>query len=482
MLHFSFKKKNLEPPESLYHHAYELWKLIKLCTFPDGRLLRIGGDTRVRYCYCQDYAIPMWNFVRDKYGETDCDHYEESWLKKVKKEVAANGDGSFLGERAKTLTGCSPLYYTRLEADRAATISMTAHWRSFFNNFSNTPQAMEQAQKLGSWHDEFHGSCFVKSKKRAVSWTWIAAERPQGLCLPTNKSDMAEWKQNLAAHIKGTGLCPCAPEITKHSESTFENGFATIGEVKIKSLMQLAEGQPEDVTAIQKIAFAALPDNTTAICFQYAKTPYRVYIKESKGLALQIPNDIFNDYKRTYFTDGENYELQGCPGKEELIDLNAKWLNVDNVLGVNLFHGGNISINRPAQRQIAMRDKETAGGMLYADEICAQISKELKAGEKGERIVDVGFSTMICDKEKTALMASSNEISNGDEFRSVKLLGADEKIYIFVANFGETECEASYSMTSQGEAKELTGAEVLKFDRELRIKCAPDSCRLFQVG
>lgn len=482
MLHFSFKKRNIKAPESLYHHAYDLWKLIKLCTFPDGRLLRIGGDTRVRYCYCQDYAIPMWNFIQDKYGETDCEEYEKQWMQTLKRELKENEDGSFLGERAKTLEICSPLYYTRLEADRAAAVSMAAHWRKFFNNFTDAPQNKEQAENLGSWHDDFHGSCFVKSEKRAVSWTWISAERPQGLCLPTNRSDMAEWKQNLSTHIKGTGLQNAA-DIISHSESTFENGFATIGKTRMKSITQLGEGQPEDITAIQDIAFAALPDNATAICFQYAKTPYRVYTKEIKALSLQMPNDMFNDSKRTYFVaKDKTLELEGIPGKEKLIDLNSDWVNVDNALGVHVFHGGNISINRPATRQIGIKFKEAAGGMLYADEICAQVSKELQSHEKGDIIADIGFAIRICNAEKTQEMTQGNEVVNDRDFRSVKIPGEDGKTYIFAANFGEDECEATYPMETPGQAKELTSAKEASFEKELKIQCAPGSCKLLQIN
>ena len=71
----------------------ELWKLIRSCTFSDGRLLRIGGDSRARYCYCQDYALPMWALIEDFFDE-DCSELEIGWLKILKKETDVNGDGS----------------------------------------------------------------------------------------------------------------------------------------------------------------------------------------------------------------------------------------------------------------------------------------------------------------------------------------------------------------------------------------------------
>ncbi|MCK5806006.1 MAG: hypothetical protein KAI66_24455, partial [Lentisphaeria bacterium] len=99
MYHFACRSRGAEAPEALYHHAADLWAVVKRCTFPDGRLLRIGGDTRVRYCYCQDYAIPVWLFARDYLGDTDVEGFEKGWLAQVGTEMTHNPDGSALGER-----------------------------------------------------------------------------------------------------------------------------------------------------------------------------------------------------------------------------------------------------------------------------------------------------------------------------------------------------------------------------------------------
>jgi hypothetical protein len=64
-------------------HADGLWQVVRTCTFPDGRLWRIGGDSRVRYCYCQDYAIPVWMFAQDRFGDRAARVFEERWLDQV---------------------------------------------------------------------------------------------------------------------------------------------------------------------------------------------------------------------------------------------------------------------------------------------------------------------------------------------------------------------------------------------------------------
>ena len=71
MLHFNFKERGQTPPPELYHHVRDLWDVVRNFIFADGRLLRIGGDTRARYCYCQNYLLPILLFVQDLFGETD---------------------------------------------------------------------------------------------------------------------------------------------------------------------------------------------------------------------------------------------------------------------------------------------------------------------------------------------------------------------------------------------------------------------------
>ena len=108
MLHFFLKSRNVEPHPIIYHNLASLWKLVRATTFDDGRLFRIGGDSRARYSYCQDYALPSWLLIEDVLGE-DCETMVDEWLKILKKETDANGDGSFLSTRFGCHESRSPL-------------------------------------------------------------------------------------------------------------------------------------------------------------------------------------------------------------------------------------------------------------------------------------------------------------------------------------------------------------------------------------
>ncbi|MDD4774325.1 MAG: hypothetical protein PHZ09_12115, partial [Eubacteriales bacterium] len=188
MLHFTLRELGVAPPTALYHNLEKVWQLVRTAMFDDGRLLRWGGDTRVRYCYCQDYLLPALALVNDTLGE-DTASPESGWVNILRKEVEYNEDGLFLSKRCELFREKSLLYYTRLESDRAAALSFNAYYRHIFNSFGEPYGCGDYApdpsckRPLDAWHDSYHGSCFVKNKNRFASFTWRAAELPQGICI-----------------------------------------------------------------------------------------------------------------------------------------------------------------------------------------------------------------------------------------------------------------------------------------------------------
>ena len=198
-MYFEYRLRNLPVPDVLMRNVAELWELVKLCTFPDGRICRIGGDTRIRYSYCQDYALPVWLMMYDLYKDTDAAVFEKGWFDTLKKEVDYNKDGSFVSSRCSDLEKLTPLYYTRIESDRAATLAMAAYWRRVLKFPEYKTPKKTEVNSSKSWSDNYHSSYIVRGENRISSWCWGAAEPPQGLCLPTQKSDMAEFYKKLAA-------------------------------------------------------------------------------------------------------------------------------------------------------------------------------------------------------------------------------------------------------------------------------------------
>ncbi|NOY08117.1 MAG: hypothetical protein GXP33_04665 [Spirochaetes bacterium] len=492
MLHFMYRKKNLKAPEPLYHHITELWQLIKRCTFSDGRLLRIGGDTRVRYCYCQDYVIPMWIMMAEHFGDTDCPAFESGWLTQVKREITVNGDGSFLSQRCRELASASPLYYTRLEADRAVTLSMGAYWRRIFDipSIAGDKETIKTCLP-GSWSDDYHGACLHRSNKRITSWVWIAAEGPQGLCLPPDGSDLAEWRQNLAGQVRGEGKINFQ-DVRSHYEIQFKGGFLTSGSMFIRSEKMIAEGQDNEIIALQKVVFAALPDETTVMVMQQAvSTDRRVYLTSVKGLLFQVPNDLFNGNNRVYYSAGGSRQLQGFGSHEELWNPDSSWINVEDRLGIIGVYGEkSLSLFRPGRRQIGLKDdKKEAGGMLYADEICYPFRRTLHSVDANTVLFDIGFiiRTERTHKETADYVSAEKCIqlntSSCPDVRAMLAAGADGRSYLLMANLGHVPVTAGVRLPGVKKIYNLAAKLTFSVDADgiVSQKLGSGKAELFRV-
>ncbi|MCJ7548753.1 MAG: hypothetical protein MUQ30_03625, partial [Anaerolineae bacterium] len=47
----------------------DLWDVLRRFIFGNGRLARIGGDSRVRYACCQEYLLPSLLYAADVLGD-----------------------------------------------------------------------------------------------------------------------------------------------------------------------------------------------------------------------------------------------------------------------------------------------------------------------------------------------------------------------------------------------------------------------------
>ena len=457
MLHFSLKKRGIKAPAELYHNAEDLWKVVKQFTFPDGRLLRIGGDTRARYCYCQDYAILMWLLAIDKFEDTSAVQFEQGWLKQLTKEQKFNGDGSFLTKRLDKIAKNSLYYFTRLETDRAMTISFAAYWRCVFPNMSS--EYHNEQISNSSWYEKHQGATLQRDDDRIVSWVWTAGQAPTGICVTSENSNMAEWGRNLTGEIATAGRT--VPQIASHHQQLLEGGFVNSGVMDWLEIDPLGEGEPQKVFARHWIAFAALPDGLTTLCLQYAECLCRIQLTSAIGLGLNIPNDLFNGLSRHYESENRAIDLPSLPDKAELIKINSAWLNIDNSLSViNLNEPEGFKIVRPAERQIVIHRKRPRSwqaaplkllpvmSSLYADEICTSHKTLNGYTEPGTVLINTSVLLLTsrngvqtgkyyCDKNFNAIK------TGGDKIKIISATGFDGKKYILAANFTETNVRVS---------------------------------------
>ncbi len=445
MFYFACRTRGWPVPPELERHACELWRLVAACTFPNGRLLRIGGDTRVRYCYCQDYAIPMWLYIQDRFGEPAAAAFEKGWFGQAKREQERNGDGSFLGERLGLLRDRSPNYYLRLEGDKAAAFSMGLYWRRTLPGFPAAPGIRPEPLAV-RWEDDYHGAFFHRSGRRFASWVWEAAEKPQGLCLPPDAADWAEWKTNLAGRIQGVGRIQSA-RILRRTGAAFDGGFATAGTVAIKTQLFISEGDLDEEIAAIDLVYAALPDDATVVVLQRGRMLHRAYLSEWKSLMLQVLNDVQNGFERRLFWEGKEATLRGVPGKTETLQLDSRWINIENRMGAVILYGSeSFVLHRSGGRQITIKEylhmprSSDGGGSVYAEEILLQADRGLKPWDAGAVLFDVGCALRCGETaaETKARMKPALPPILREGIRAVWVDGADGRRYLVAANLGET--------------------------------------------
>ena len=450
MLHFGFKNLNYDAPQMMYRHAEKLWELVRSLIYQDGRLLRIGGDTRARYCYCQDYALPMWAFAEDFFGD-DCQSFTNGWFEILRTESHFNGDGSFLSARMGQFENRSPLYYTRLESDRANVVSMMLYWHKRFNV---TPENKIKTKK--SWSDDYHGAAFSSDGNRYASFVWRSAELPQGLIVPKDDSSLAEWRYNLSGRVIGTGLSNF-DEYEKSDVRMFDGGFITFGSTLATSDDHLAENQPKEYIARKKIAFAALPDENTVLCLQEARATGRVFVAESKGVFWNIPNDIYNKQERTIYHEyGEDYLRGGVFAKDFKTICLGNFVNADNKIGIASLKP--MMLVRNPRRQVDIKGREMSGS-LYVEEVCSEYVSTPRWYEDGDVIFNNGFAVSLGNREETEKLSESLFALENTELHTVGVTAKDGKKYVLVANF--TDEDRVLEISAKDVFKGTTGKDFL---------------------
>ena len=481
MIHYGFVERGHAVPEAVYHHVADLWRVVRRLVFADGRLARIGGDTRQRYCYCQDYLLPTLVFMGDHFGDRHAAGLEAGLLGIIEQEQASSGDGGFLSRRLETMRTTNPYYYTRLESDKAVCLSMAAYWHDLHAIDTPAPEVSFEESVRGPYAEPEHGAMMHRSPTRLVSWSWRASEAPQGLCLPPRCGHLAEWTENLAGRVRVLGETG-RRRLVRHQQATFTGGFVTWGEMIEGTEVHVPEGWSRDQSVCHQFVFAALPDDRTAVLLEHARLlGGRVYLTDLRGLHLNVPNDLFNDLGRRYHVEDGPREVAGFGANEEAVPLESMWVNVEDALGVvGIYGADSLTLYRPGRR---------AGGYgtsLYADQICFPCQTRLRDVYGPALVLDIGAVVLSdVDHEQTrtawsAGMFRAIETGAGD-VRCVRVTGGDARAYVLAANFGTTPVVCTPdrdALQARGAVDLSTGQSVGLTDQGIEVHLAPGGAML----
>lgn len=468
MLHFDLRAAGLPRPESLDLHQADMWRVLRRLVFGDGRLARIGGDTRVRYAYCQEYLLPTLLYAADHLDDTSALDLVAPQMAMIQKEAAYSGDGLFYSRRLAHIRRASPLYYTRLESDRACGLAMLAAYSPLLKNptistaalpasVSTQPAAPVVASRVdvhGSWCEPEYGAAFHRSATRFASFAWRAFDLAQGLCVPPDDGHLVEWEHNLGGIIEFAHHShPQYQQMKRHRRlgtsrvDAFEGGFITFGTVIEGTDLQLAESWSGTDSAVHHIVFVALPDDHTVIGLNHCRMgDRRGYVSTLKALNFVLPNDLYNDHRRRLICASGETILTAPSGEEQVVPLAGPWANIEDRIGlVGLYGADTLSVHRlPARRAGVM-------GSLHTEEFGFPCRLGPQAFAAGDTILDSGWA-VISSIDATGTQSFSDAHRNAvidtgvPDVRAVCVRGQNGVRYLLIANFSATPADLSVAV------------------------------------
>ncbi len=428
-LYFYCKARNHEFPDFARLHLSDLWKVVKNFIFPDGRLLRLGGDSRARYCYCQMYLLPILMMMKDL-GDPDALQFESGMLSTIAREQHDNSDGSFFGTRLADMKIICRYYYTRLESDPFAALSFCADFRRRFGG-NIAPQTVSAPPV--EWEDAFHAANLVRSEQIVRSMVRRGAEGPVALALPLADSSLAEWCGN--GHAQILGRASLYHEISKFNRS-FKGGFISSGDAEITERYPVGEGEGLYVIANSSAACAALPDGKSMIILEKAHVVKEHMLFSLRSIAWKIPNDVHNGKTRSFFWNNGSQTLRSRSG-DGVIDTASSHVNVDNKVSLVLGYGADsLKIYAPAQDMGVIKTCRFMTS-LYVNEICGSVEEDpARRRMPGDILADTGYAVIAGVSASEGAGYKLRRLDAPGELRAVEFSTPEGKVWRFVANFG----------------------------------------------
>ncbi len=464
LLHFDARQAGWSVPEALHWHQPELWQVLRQMTFDDGRLARIGGDSRVRYAYCQDYALTGYLYAADRHSDSRALAQADALVGLMAREAATNGDGSFFGRRLQELVDESPYFSTRLEADRAMVLAHYVRFRPALGAAGASPPA------TSAWHCPEHGAALVRSPRRFASLSWRAKGLGEILCLPPGDSSLADWRENLAGAVRFAGEDESLSLLIGGSNQVdsikralrsswvrpLPGGWIGAAEIAEGNGSQMSEGWSGKELATTRLAAVALPDDATVCVLRltHVAEGLRPYVRHVSGLRLHIPNDCYNGFRRRIASAGGAGELVWPPaadGQQQLQQQLGRWVCIDDALGaVGLYGADGLVCSRSLQR------RGGAYRSLAVEELDWGRQDGLRPVDPGSVILDAGWLALCADADSTAAAAAEHasvRLDDGsDGLRAVRLRGRDGRLWTFVANLGQEAAAWQGRSFAAGEA------------------------------
>ncbi|MDD3153453.1 MAG: hypothetical protein PHS41_01190 [Victivallaceae bacterium] len=449
--HYYFKLSGAQAPEALYLHAKELWQTVKNFVFADGRLLRIGGDTRARYTYCQVYALVVFLFAGDYWQDEEARSMQSGLLAILDKEQQINQDGSFYGKRLANIRQQSYYYYTRLESDPAVALAnvLTISDRLGISD-SGTIGGKQNPPCF--WTDDFHAAALLRTGNSIRSFVADGGQGPMALCLAADRSDMAEWQSNFFFNF---GLHRNQHHVLRHNILRGKDQFVGTSVTEWSEEEPYGEGEEVYRVIRSYAAVAGLPDGKTLLVCEYVIAIKDATLDFRQTVNWQLPNDCFNGGKRWY-RGGNNFTCTTAsrPGQSLLIPTHTTLLHVDGTTLESIYGVEQFFIRQretPAIVGQSMRARKLHS--LFTDEICGEYHPSARV-KKGACLADTAFCITADTQweQSIANAGKTQQLPTEGLLRAMLCRGVNRVQYGFAVNF-DTVAHKEFNRTlSPGEA------------------------------
>ena len=344
-LYFDCLERGRKVPPELMHNAEELWRVCKRLTFPDGRICRIGGDTRSRRTYCQLFAMQGWLFAAHAFKDGDALRFEREYLAKIVAEQSANADGSYFGTRLGNVRDSSFYYYSRLEADALLAVASSLHWHRR-HKFPSAAGRVDTS-RVEAWRDEGEHAIFLRGPKSFRSAAFRSqtgfdqrGQMPNVVCAPTDRSDLAEWSANLVGKVglqienDGWGGKPDAWPKGAVCERFYRDAggeaFEQVFSAPVEEGAAFGEGEHGDSLATRKMEIHAVGDGTTMAIRDRVEMSRVVQLEHGWSAGrLVVPAPP-----------------PGCGRERVYAGLGTRCATVDDALSIISVNGGSVSVRR----------------------------------------------------------------------------------------------------------------------------------------
>ena len=429
-LYFFCKARNWQFPSEAGHNVENLWAVVKNFIAPDGRMIRIGGDTRARYCYCQMYLLPVLLMMQDLYGDTDCARLEKGMLELLAAEQRFNPDGSFFGTRLEDMSHQSRYYYTRLESDPIAALSTGADFR---RRYGKTVLPEKKAPVPFVWSDDYHGADMIRTENTLRSMVRKGGEGPVALAMTFDDTSIAEWSGNGFSHFLGHRM---GIENLFNFHKSFPGGFINSGVAQAVENQPWGEGEkPYPVYKIHS-ACAALPDGRTMVILEKTECIKEHALVSFSTIGWRIPNDVHNKYVRTFNWGSGSAVLKKSSG-EGIIDTKSPRVSVDGKVAFILGYGADsFKINAPVESLSVLKGFPEMTS-LYLNEICGHIEKdERHRYMPGDILADTAYAVVAGASFEESCRYSIEALESPPVIRAVKV-SIPAGVWEFAANFSD---------------------------------------------